>query len=81
MLLGGGPMDILEAIAAGLALVVAVPALLAGMSLFGQRLLDTTIYMVVIALAIYPHPVTPFVALALHAAAYRFGRTQRRAVA
>jgi TRAP transporter 4TM/12TM fusion protein len=81
MLLGGGPLDILEAIAAGLALVVAVPALLAGMSLFGQRLLDTAIYIVVIALAIYPHPVTPFVALALLAAAYRFGRPQRRAVA
>ncbi len=80
MLLGGGPLDILEAITAGLALVIAVPGLLAGARLFGNRALDVAIYIAVIALAIYPHPVTPFIALALLAGGYLLGREQRRAL-
>jgi len=81
MLLGGGPLDILEAVAAGLVLVLAVPALLSGARLFGNRALDTCIYASVIALAIYPQPVTPFLALALLVGAYHAGRAQRRSPA
>lgn len=81
MLLGGGPLDILEAIVAGLVLVVAVPGLLAGARLFEKRAADIAVYVLVIALAIYPHPVTPFVALAVLAGAYFAGRTRQRATA
>ncbi|MGR3414439.1 TRAP transporter permease, partial [Pseudooceanicola nanhaiensis] len=81
MLLGGGPLEILEAVAAGLVLVLAVPALLSGARLFGSRPVDVAIYAVVIALAIYPQPVTPFLALAILIGAHLMGRTQRRAVA
>ena len=78
MLLGGGPLDILEAVAAGLVLVIAVPGLLAGARLHDVRAVDITLYLVIIALAIYPHPLTPFVALALLAGAYFSGRTCKR---
>ena len=81
MLLGGGPLDILEAVSAGLLLVLAIPALLSGARLFGHKPLDVAIYAVVIALAIYPQPVTPFLALALLIGAHYGGRVQRRAVA
>ena len=81
MLLGGGPLDILEAVAAGLVLVLAVPALLSGAQLFGRKIFDVAIYVVVIALAIYPQPVTPFLALAILVAAHFSGRVQRRTLA
>ncbi|MFN3210098.1 MAG: TRAP transporter permease [Roseovarius sp.] len=81
MLLGGGPLDIAEAVAAGLALVIAVPGLLAGAGLLGQRPVDMVIYLVVIVLAIYPHPVTPFVALGLLGACHFAGRARRSAAA
>ena len=81
MLLGGGTLDILEAVAAGMVLVLAVPALLAGASRFGHRAVDVAIYIVLIALAIYPQPVTPFLALAILLAAYFLGRVQRRTLA
>lgn len=70
MLLGGSPLDILEAVTAGLVLVIAVPGLLAGARLHHLRAVDITLYLGIITLAIYPHPVTPFIALALLAAAY-----------
>ncbi|MEC7257896.1 MAG: TRAP transporter large permease subunit, partial [Pseudomonadota bacterium] len=81
MLLGGGPLDILEAVAAGLVLVIAVPALLAGARLIGSKPVDIAIYVVVIALAIYPQPITPFLALAILGGAHVLGRSQRRALA
>ncbi len=80
MLLGGGTPDILEAVAAGLVLVIAVPGLLAGARVFGHRALDVAFYALVIALAIYPHPITTFIALAFLAGAYLLGRTQRSAL-
>jgi TRAP-type uncharacterized transport system fused permease subunit len=81
MLLGGGPLDIIEAVAAGFALVLAVPALLSGARLFGHKAIDVAIYAAVIALAIYPQPATPFLALGLLAGAHVLGRQQRRALA
>ena len=81
MLLGGSLLDIVEALAAGLALVIAVPALLAGAPLIGRQGVDIAIYVAIIALAIYPQPATPFLGLGMLAGAYVFGRQQRRALA
>lgn len=78
MLLGGGPLDILEAVAAGLVLVIAVPGLLAGARLHDMQAINISLYLVIIALAIYPHPVTPFVALAILAGAYFSGRAGKQ---
>ena len=74
MMLDGGPVAVAEALAAGLALVVAVPALLAGAPLTGSRPLDALICAAAIGLAIWPHPVTPFLALAALWGARRLGR-------
>ncbi|KRS18541.1 TRAP transporter permease [Roseovarius indicus] len=81
MLLGGGPVDIMEAVSSGLALVIAVPALLTGMRLFAHKAVNVTIYILVIGLALYPHPVTPFAALILLGGAYVAGRPQRKVIA
>ncbi|MCT7376628.1 TRAP transporter permease [Chelativorans salis] len=81
MTLRGGGLDIIEAAAAGFALVLAVPALLSGAQLIGRRPLDTVLLLAVIALAIWPHPVTPFIALAIFLGARAMGRTRRKALA
>ncbi|PWW00348.1 TRAP transporter 4TM/12TM fusion protein [Hoeflea marina] len=77
MTLQGSWFDALEAIAAGLALVIAIPALLSGTRLTRSRAIDIAILAGVIAVAIWPHPATPFIALAALAAAFRLGSAQR----
>ena len=81
MLLQGGALGILEAVFAGLALVLAVPALLAGAPLTGRRGVDVALLLVVIGLAIFPHVATPFLALALFFGARHLGHRQKRALA
>ena len=81
MTMTGGALEILEAILAGTALVIAVPALLAGTSITGRRALDSGLLLVVILLAIWPQPVTPFLALAILVGAYMFRRSQTGAPA
>ncbi|MGR3821836.1 MAG: TRAP transporter permease [Salipiger marinus] len=81
MLLQGGVLGILEAVFAGLALVLAVPALLAGAPLTGRRGVDVALLLVVIGLAIFPHVATPFLALALFFGARHLGHRQKRALA
>ncbi|MGR3481278.1 TRAP transporter permease [Salipiger marinus] len=81
MLLQGGALGILEAAFAGLALVLAVPALLAGAPLTGRRGVDVALLLVVIGLAIFPHVATPFLALALFFGARHLGHRQKRALA
>ncbi|MCW1404447.1 TRAP transporter large permease subunit [Novosphingobium sp. MW5] len=81
MTMRGGFFAVLEAAAAGFALVLAVPALLAAAPLTGRRPLDIALLLLVIALAIWPHPVTPFVALAIFLGARACGRHQRKALA
>lgn len=81
MTMNGGPQAIAEAMAAGFALVLAVPALLAGANLTGKRLLDLALLMTIIALAIWPHPVTPFMALAIFLAARTLNRSNEKASA
>lgn len=79
MTMSGGVLAVAEAIAAGIALVLAVPALLAGASLTGRRGLDIVVLILIVALAIWPHPVTPFVALALFLGARSLGRSAGKA--
>ena len=81
MTLQGGTLDLVEAVFAGLALVIAIPALLSGARLTGNRPLDTGILVAVIALAIYPQPITPFAALILLLGARAVGRSKGRALA
>lgn len=81
MTMSGGIVGIIEAVAAGMALVLAVPALLSGAPLTGKRGLDILLLLVIIALAIWPMLATPFVALAIFFGARAVGRAQGRAVA
>jgi TRAP-type uncharacterized transport system fused permease subunit len=81
MLLQGGPLAIAEAILGGIALVMAVPALLVGVSLTGTRALDIAILLAVIGLALWPNPVTPILALALFFGATKFGKHGKGALA
>lgn len=79
MTMRGSLFDIIEATTAGLALVLAVPALLTGLRITGHRIIDWTLLLVVIALAIYPQPVTPFLALALFIGAWKFATARAEA--
>ncbi|TYC64160.1 TRAP transporter fused permease subunit [Rhodobacterales bacterium] len=81
MTMNGGVLAILDAIAAGFALVLAVPALLSGAKLTGNRLVDITLLLIVIALAIWPHPLTPFAALAIFLGARMFRRSDKKVMA
>lgn len=81
MTMQGGAFAIGEAVFAGIALVIAIPALLSGARLTGHRLADTLLLILVIALAIWPQPVTPFLALAILVGARAFGRAKGEALA
>ncbi|MCA0963115.1 TRAP transporter permease [Salipiger bermudensis] len=81
MTMSGGIVGIVEAVAAGMALVLAVPALLSRTPLTGRRALDSVLLLVIIGLAIWPMLITPFLALALFFGARAVGRAQRRALA
>ncbi|MBE9636233.1 TRAP transporter permease [Salipiger mangrovisoli] len=81
MTMSGGIVGIIEAVAAGMALVLAVPALLSGAPLTGRKPLDIVLLLAVIALAIWPMLITPFLALALFFGARAVGRAQGRAMA
>jgi TRAP transporter 4TM/12TM fusion protein len=78
MTMNGGPLAIADAVAAGFALVLAIPALLAGARITGHRLVDTAVLLAVIGLAIWPHPVTPFLALAVFIGGRAIGRLQKK---
>ncbi|WP_308917621.1 TRAP transporter fused permease subunit [Jannaschia sp. LMIT008] len=77
MTMQGGTFDLIEAVAAGLALVIAIPALLAGADLTGHRMRDAAALLAVVVLAIWPQPATPFLALGILAALHAFGRMRR----
>lgn len=81
MTLQGSWFDAVEAIAAGLALVIAIPALLTGTRLTGSRRIDIAFLVGVIAVAIWPHPVTPFIALAALAGLFLIGANNRKVLA
>ncbi|WP_372097403.1 TRAP transporter permease [Tistrella mobilis] len=79
MTMTGGLLAILDAMAAGLALVIAVPALLTGVRFTGRRGLDLVLLPAAIALAIWSHPVSPFLAFALLIAGRQAGRLHGKA--
>lgn len=79
MTLTGGPLSITVAIAAGMVLVFAIPALLSQMVITGQRLLDAGLLLAVVIIAVLPFSVSPLVAAALLAVIWRVSR--RRAAA
>lgn len=81
MTLQGSWFDGVEALAAGLVLVVAIPALLAGTRLTQFRALDIAILLGIIAVAIWPHPATPFAAMIALASIYFLGARNREVVA
>ncbi|WP_226581408.1 TRAP transporter permease [Acuticoccus sediminis] len=65
MTMRGGPLAIMEAAVSGVVLVLAIPGLLSGARLTGAKIADGGVFLVAIALAIWPHDVAPFAALAL----------------
>lgn len=75
----GDLLQFVNALLSGLILVVAIPSLLSGQELFANRLLDTGIFAVCIALAIWPNPLAPLIAGGLLALAWRAGKTHRLA--
>ncbi|WP_353476063.1 TRAP transporter fused permease subunit (plasmid) [Salipiger sp. H15] len=81
MVLQGGPFAVLDAALAGLVLVVAIPALLSRTALTGRRWLDPALLCAAIALAIWPHPVTPLLAAGLMAGSWGLARRQQRVTA
>ena len=81
MTMQGGALDIAQAIAAGLVLVLAIPALLAGARITGSRPLDAAILSAAIGLAIWPYPGASVAALAILAGAYALARTRAGAPA
>lgn len=76
MIMQGGALAITEAAISGLVLVLAIPGLLSGSRMLGHRALDAGIFILAIALAIWPHPAGPAAALTLLVAAWAFGRRQ-----
>ena len=81
MLLQGGPVAIAEAILAGAVLVIAVPMLLTGSPLVGNRLIDTALLVAVIGLAVWPHPITPVLAFAVYFGARKLGQRHKEVLA
>lgn len=81
MTMQGGASAVLSAAIAGGALVVAVPALLAGASPLGRRWADAGLFAAVIGLSIWPHPATPFLAVGLLVASLVASRMRSGALA
>lgn len=81
MTMKGGASAVLSAAIAGGALVVAVPALLAGASPLGRRWADAGLFAAVIGLSIWPHPATPFLAVGLLVASLVASRMRSGALA
>ncbi|PCI88801.1 MAG: C4-dicarboxylate ABC transporter permease [Hyphomicrobiales bacterium] len=76
MTMQGGALAILEAVAAGLTLVIVIPALLSGIELTGRRLIDIGIYMLIIILVLIPHPATKLLAAIILIAGWYFRPTK-----
>lgn len=79
LMLEGGAFAILDAVLAGLVLVVAIPAFLSDYRVTGLRGIDRILLLVVIALAAWPNSWTPFFALSLLLMGWQFGRRRTTA--
>jgi TRAP transporter 4TM/12TM fusion protein len=80
MIGSGGTLSVINAILSGLVLVVAIPALLGGQPLWGRLWMDRGLLLIVIAIALWPAMLTPFIAAGLLGACLFFGRESRRAL-
>lgn len=81
MTMRGGWLLVVEAVISGLVLVLAIPGLLSGAWLTGRRVVDLVVFAAAITLAIWPHAVAPFAALALLVGARVVGRRQGEVLA
>ena len=81
MTMRGGWLSVIEAAVSGFVLVLAIPGLLSGARLTGKRSVDVALMVVAISLAIWPHPLAPFAALALLIGGRVFGRRQGEVLA
>ncbi|MGQ3489394.1 TRAP transporter permease [Roseovarius pacificus] len=81
MLMEGGALSIAQAALSGAVLVFAVPAILTGAPLIGSRPIDTALLLVVIALALWPNPITPILALFLYFGARKLGQRKKESLA
>ncbi|WP_341862327.1 TRAP transporter fused permease subunit [Gymnodinialimonas sp. 57CJ19] len=81
MTMQGTWIEALQGLVAGIVLVIAIPALLSGIRVTGSRVFDIAIMLAAIGIAVFPHPVSPFVALALLAGVYAMRATNRKSLA
>lgn len=72
----GGGLAIVDAALSGLVIVIAVPGFLSGFELIGNRILDAIIYLTVVIIALWTHPIAPFIALGILYMAYKYGVQQ-----
>ncbi|QEW17978.1 Neu5Ac permease [Marinibacterium anthonyi] len=70
----GGLLSVTEAAISGLVLVLAIPGLLSGARLTGHRAFDIALFLAAIAIAIWPNPVAPFLAIAVLVGGRAIGR-------
>lgn len=77
MTMQGGGIAIIEALAAGLILVITIPALLSGIGMTGRRPVDVSIYLIVIVLVFIPFPVTKLLAAIILLAAWLMRANKR----
>lgn len=80
MTLQGTWLEALEALIAGLVLVIAIPALLSGLRITLSRSVDVVILLVAVGIAIWPHPLSPFISLAVLIGAYILRQTKEKAL-
>ncbi|PRD42387.1 C4-dicarboxylate ABC transporter permease [Phyllobacterium phragmitis] len=81
MTMRGGVLSVIEALVSGFVLVLAIPGLLSGARLTGKRAVDLALMITAIGLAIWPHPIAPFAALALLIGGRVIGRRQGEVLA
>lgn len=81
MTMQGTWIEALQGLTAGIVLVIAVPALLSDIRITASRVFDIAIMLAAIGIAVFPHPISPFVALAVIAGVYAMRTINRKALA
>lgn len=80
MTMQGGFWGIAEALASGLVLVLALPALLSGIRMTGKRAVDIAVLLIVAGLALWPSPIALLISIILFGIVYVINRGQLREV-
>jgi TRAP-type uncharacterized transport system fused permease subunit len=81
MTMQGTWFQAIEALTAGLVMVIAIPALMSGLRITRLRLLDVAILLGAVGISIWPHPVAPFIGLAVLGGVYLVGKSGRKELA